>query len=86
MGRNADIRFRLLTIPALLLPVLLPTVASAVWGDESWGEMVWGGSPIVDIPALPVEGIVALAVLLLGLSYWLLAARRRCAKRPSLNS
>jgi len=29
---------------------------------------------------------VALAALLLGLSYWLLAARRRRAKRPLLNS
>jgi hypothetical protein len=48
--------------------------------------MVWGGFPSADIPALPVEGVIALAALLLGLSYWLLAARRRRAKRQPLNS
>jgi len=74
-----------LPIPALLLTLLLPTVAPAGWGDENWGEMVWGaGAP--QIPSLPVEGIIAVAVLLLGLSYWLLAERRRSAKRPPLHS
>jgi len=85
MGEFARIRFRVLSIPALLLSVLLPSVATAGWGDESWGEMVWGaGAP--QIPAMAVEGIVAVAALLLGLSYWLLASRRRRAKRPPLNS
>jgi hypothetical protein len=85
MARFAQTRSRVLPISALLLPVLLPNVASAGWGDENWGEMVWGaGAP--QIPALPVEGIAALAVLLLGLSSWFLAARRRRAKRAPLHS
>jgi hypothetical protein len=86
MGLIAQIRFRLLPIWALLLPVLLPTVAWAGWGDENWGTMVWGGTPTASIPSLSGEGITVLAVLLLGLSYWLLAARRRRAKRSPLNS
>jgi hypothetical protein len=86
MGLIAQIRFRVLPILALLLPVLLPAVATAGWGGENWGTMVWGGFPSADIPALPVEGVIALAALLLGLSYWLLAARRRRAKRQPLNS
>ena len=85
MGRFTQIRYRVLPIPALSLPLLLPTVASAGWGDENWGEMVWGaGAP--QIPAMAVEGVVAVAALLLGLSYWLLAERRRGAKRPPLHS
>jgi hypothetical protein len=76
MGHFTYTRFRVLPIPALLLPLLLPTIASAGWGDENWGAMVWGASA-PQIPSLPVEGIAALAVLLLGLSYWLLASRRR---------
>ncbi|MHC4109242.1 MAG: hypothetical protein ACYSTY_14265 [Planctomycetota bacterium] len=86
MARFAQTRSRVLPIPALLLPLLLPAIASAGWGDESWGTMVWGRFQLPEIPALPVEGIAALAVLLLGLSYWLLVARRRRAKRPSLHS
>ena len=81
MARFAQIRSR--TLP--IVSVLLPSVASAGWGDENWGEMVWGGAA-PPIPSLPVEGIVALAALLLGLSYWFLATRRRRAKRPLLNS
>ena len=81
MARFALVRSRTLPIVA----VLLPSVASAGWGDENWGEMVWGGAA-PPIPSLHVEGIVALAALLLGLSYWLLATRRRRAKRPLLNS
>jgi hypothetical protein len=85
MARIAQIRSRVLPISALLLPLLFPTAASAGWGDENWGEMVWGaGAP--QIPSLPVEGIVAVAALLLGLSYWLLAVRRRRGKRPPLHS
>jgi membrane protein implicated in regulation of membrane protease activity len=69
----------------LALALLLPGTASAGWGDENWGAMVWGaGAP--QIPSLPVEGMIALAVLLLGLSYWLLAAWRTRVKRPPLNS
>ncbi len=86
MARIAQTRFRVLPIPVFLLPLFLPTVALAGWGDENWGAMVWGGFPFMDIPALPVEGVVAVAALLLGLSYWLLASRRRRAKRPLLNS
>ena len=81
MNLIAEIRFRVLPIPALLLPVLLPTVATAGWGDENWGAMVWGGSRSVGIPSLQVEGIAALAALLLGLSYWLLAAWHRRSRR-----
>jgi hypothetical protein len=87
MGHFAQIRSRVLPISALLLPLLLPAVASAEtgWGDANWGEMVWGG--LIDrIPALPVEGIAFLTALLLGLSYWLFAARRRRSKRPPLHS
>jgi len=85
MARFVQVRLRTLAISAVLLPVLLPTVASAGWGDENWGEMVWGGAA-PHVPSLPVEGIVALAALLLGFSYWLLAARRRRVKRPPLHS
>ena len=75
-----------LTSLLLALVLLLSGTASAGWGDENWGAMVWGGSPTVDVPALSVEGIAALAALLLGLSCWLLAARRTRSKRPPLNS
>jgi hypothetical protein len=85
MGRIVLTRFRVLPIPAFVLPVLLPTVASAGWGGENWGEMVWGAAA-PQIPAMPIAGVAALAALLLGLSYWLLAARRRPKKRPSLLS
>jgi hypothetical protein len=85
MACSTRTRSRLLPIPALLVPVLLPAVAWAGWGDENWGEMVWGaGAP--QIPAMTVGGIVAVAALLLGLSYWPLAVRRRRAKRPPLDS
>jgi len=85
MARIAQIRSRVLPILALLLPLLLPAIASAGWGDESWRAMVWGaGAP--QIPAMAVGGLVAVAALLLGLSYWLLAARRRRSKRPLPNS
>jgi hypothetical protein len=74
-----------LSVISLVMASLLPTAAWAGWGDENWGEMVWGaGAP--QIPALPVEGIVALGALFLGLSCWLLAARRRHARRPLLHS
>ena len=69
----------------LLLILVIPNVVSASWGDENWGEMVWG-SAAPQIPSMPVEGVVALAALLLGISYWLLASRRRRAKRPPLHS
>jgi hypothetical protein len=72
-------------IPAFLLFVLLPTVAWAGWGDENWGETVWGAAA-PQIPSVPFEGVVALAALLFGLSHWLLAMRRRRAKRPPLRS
>ena len=85
MARFAQARSRVLPISGLLLPLLLPTVAWAGWGDENWGEMVWGGAA-PPIPAMAVGGVVALAALLLGLSYWLLAARRRRVKRPPLHS
>jgi hypothetical protein len=85
MARISQIRFRVRPIPALILALLLPGVATAGWGEENWGAMVWGAAA-PQIPSLPVEGIVALAALLLGLSYWLLASRRRRAKRPSLYS
>jgi hypothetical protein len=84
MGRIVLTRFRVLPIPAFVLSVLVPTVAWAGWGDENWGEMVWGEAAS-QIPAMPVAGIVALAALLLCLSYWLFASRRRRAKRPPLH-
>jgi hypothetical protein len=74
----------LLPIPAFFLPLLLPAAASAGWGDENWGEMVWGAAA-PQIPAMAVGGVVAVAALFLGLSYWLLAIRRRRSKRPPLN-
>ncbi|MBW2399018.1 MAG: hypothetical protein JRG80_07060 [Deltaproteobacteria bacterium] len=70
---------------SLVMASLLPTVASAGWGDENWGEMVWGAAA-PQIPSMPVEGNVALAMLLVGLSYWLLASRRRRLKHPPLHS
>ena len=85
MAHFAQIRSRVPPIPALLLPLLLPTVALAGWGDENWGEMVWGAAA-PQIPSMPFAGIAALAVLLLGLSYWLLATRRRRAIRPPIHS
>jgi hypothetical protein len=85
MGRFTWTRFRALPIPAFLLSLLLPTVALAGWGGENWGAMVWGAAA-PQIPSLPVEGIVALAVVFLGLSYWLLASRRRRGKGPALHS
>jgi len=59
--------------------------ASAGWGDENWGEMLWGGGA-PQIPSLPVEGVVLVAALLLGVTCWLLAARHRRPKRSPLNS
>jgi len=72
--------------PLITLLLVRPSVAWAGWGDENWGEMVWGSFAGVDIPALPAAGLAFLGVLLLGLSYWLLATRRRRSKHPSLNS
>ena len=85
MARFTQVRARVLPIPALLLPLLSPAVAAAGWGDENWGEMVWGASA-PQIPAMAVGGVVAVAALLLGLSYRLLATRRKRAKRPALHS
>jgi len=85
MHRVTPVRFRVLPILALIMPLLLPAIALAGWGDENWGEMVWGAAA-PQIPAMAVGGVVAVAALFLGLSYWLLAARRRRAKRPPLHS
>jgi hypothetical protein len=82
MIRLAKIRFRGLPIPAFFLTLFLPVAAFAGGGDENWGEMVWGSFAGVDIPALPAAGLAILTALLLGLSCWLLAARRRWAKHP----
>lgn len=84
MARIARIRFRVPAIPALFLPLLLPTAASAGWGDDNWGEMIWGAGAS-QVPAMTVGGVVALAVLVLGLSHRLLASLRRRAKRPPLH-
>ena len=82
----APFLFRITAVfPLISLLLVLPTVAWAGWGDTNWGEMVWG-SAAPQIPSMPVEGVAALAALLLGLSYWLLASRRRRAKRPLLHS
>ncbi len=75
-----------LQVITLIAALLLPGLASAGWGDENWGEMVWGGTPLANIPALPVVGIAALAGVLVVLGYWLLATRRRYAKNRSLHS
>jgi hypothetical protein len=75
LSRNSTV------FPLATLLLILPAVASAGWGDENWGEMVWGGFAGVDIPALPAAALAILAVLLLGLSYSLFAARRKRAKR-----
>ena len=85
MGYFAQIRSRVLPISVLLLSLLLPGFASAGWGDENWGAMVWDAAA-PQIPSLPVEGVAVLALLLLGLSYWLLTSRRRRAKSPPLHS
>jgi hypothetical protein len=85
MGRFTWTRFRALPIPAFLLPVLIPTAASAGWGNENWGEMVWGAAA-PQIPSMPVEGLIALAVVFLCLSYALFALRRTRAKRAPLHS
>lgn len=82
MRESAQSRFRVSAITGFLLLLLVPTVASAGWGDENWGEMVWGG--VFQIPAMTAGGVVVVAIVFLGLSYWLLAARRRRAKRPPL--
>ena len=64
MGIFAQIRSRVLPVPALLLPNFVPAAASAGWGDENWGQMVWGaGAP--QIPAMTAGGIVAVALVFL---------------------
>jgi hypothetical protein len=75
-----------LSVISFAMASLLPSVALAGWGEDAWGAMVWGSAPPVSIPALPDGAMAALAALLLGLSYWLLATRRRRAKHPSLHS
>jgi hypothetical protein len=68
--------------PLISLLLVLPTVAWAGWGDDNWGEMVWGTFAGVDIPSMPVAALAILAVVLVGLSYWLLALQRKRTKRP----
>jgi hypothetical protein len=58
----------------LRIPALLLPVLLPTVASAGWGN------------AIPVAGVVALAALLLGLSYWLPAVRRGRAKRPPLHS
>lgn len=84
MGLFNHARSRLLSISTVPLLLLLPSGAWAGWGDENWGEMVWGaGAP--QIPAMTVSGVVAMALLLLILSYALFALRRRRSRRAPLH-
>lgn len=78
--RFAQTRIQFLLISVLLQSLLVPTVAFAGWGDENWGELVWGGSAAVDAPALSAAGLAMLAVIIGGLSCWLLVTRRRAQR------
>ena len=76
MARLAPRGFRALSITTRMLALLLPTVASAGWGDENWGEMVWGKA-VIPVPSMSIEGLIALATLLVFVSGTLLVRRRR---------
>ncbi|MBW1689089.1 MAG: hypothetical protein JRS35_29065 [Deltaproteobacteria bacterium] len=76
MARFAFRRSRAFSVTTLLLALLLPSVASAGWGDEEWGRMVWGGVGVY-LPSLSIEGLIALATVLVFVSGALLARRHR---------
>jgi hypothetical protein len=79
MARLAYGGSRVRRLVTLMLALLLPTVASAEWGTENWGEMVWGGAAS-PIPSMPIEGLIAVAALLLLGAGALLARRRRVGR------
>ena len=72
-------RFPVCSLLAAALTWLLPSSARAAWGSENWGEMVWGGPPPV-VPAIPVEGQIALAVLFVLVAATLLTRRRHVGR------
>ncbi len=79
MARLVSSASQALSVTTLLLVLLLPSVASAGWGDENWGEMVWGRA-VIPVPSLSVEGMIALAALLVFVSGILLTRRHRAAR------
>ena len=79
MTRLTSTRSRLRAVAALLVALLIPTAAGAAWGTENWGEMIWGGNA-PGIPALPVWGRIALAMLLAAIPGVLLVRRHRGAR------
>ena len=79
MARLAPRGSRAFSLATLILAVLLPTVASARWGEQNWGEMVWGRA-VIPVPSLSMEGLIALAVLLVFISATLLLRHRRNAR------
>ena len=72
MARPAGKGCRTLSVAALLMVLLLPGGASAGWGNENWGEMLWSGAAI-PVPSLSIEGLIALAGLLVFISGTFLA-------------
>jgi hypothetical protein len=70
---------RAFMVITLMLALLFPHAASAGWGDENWGEMVWGRA-VIPVPSLSIEGLAALATLLVVVSATLLLRRRRRAR------
>ena len=70
---------RAFSVMTLMLALLLPCVASAGWGDENWGEMVWERT-VIPVPSMSIEGLIALAILLVFASGTLLMRRRRGAR------
>ena len=65
-----------LTSLLLALALLLPGTASAGWGDENWGEMVWG-QWIAGVPSMSMEGLIALAIVIVLVPAAVLARHRR---------
>jgi len=76
MDRTAARGSRALSVTTLLLGLVLPRLASAGWGDENWGQMVWGRT-VIPVPSLSIEGLIALATLLVFVSGTILVRHRR---------
>lgn len=76
MTHLASRESRTLPVLTVIVALLLPCLASAGWGDENWGEMVWERA-VIPVPSMSIEGLIALAILLVFASGTLLARRRR---------